>query len=273
MSAEDSANSGGAGSSLSVSTDSSNVDILKLLYDKYALYEEYLDAETMIALSDINRLNKIRDMRDEARMQFEKMGKSELSSSNFEHHKLKSIFHNSFEITERSDALGVLLPPSDEGIRERSKLVNYKHIDSLSKSQQQLLSAQKELIASRASAKDRQALKEDLKEYPAAIKELLLELPSYPATFPPPDRAYCMSLIRAAVLPISRPVLSEDAQLGKRKKEDDDDDETENTGFSGANNNIKYDDIFRIRARARHAKSESERERFGGGPSLSSFLA
>lgn len=257
-------------STLASSTDG-GVDVSQLLLDRYNLCEDFLYAESLLGLSDIVRLNRLRQLRDESKLAYESFetsksmnatGSSSSASTMLLESRQLEIFYPGMLLSERYELPGCNLPSIDRAMTERNQIKKLVHI--LTKQNIENLSASHfstttgSSTVGNASGSLSTALSgvngsgagvvvnstlEDLnnQQYvsmPKILKELLFDLPSYQG--PMPDIDYCLGYIGGFILP-ARP-SDEDVVKNNRVEEEEEQ----------ADSWDKRDDEFRRRKRQRY---------------------
>ena len=228
------------------------------LQETLQLWDDYLNAESILGVSDINRMNEIRLSRDKARLRLDELLRAKYVATSTESTALISkfrdrtkvfgIFETAGEITERYEVLACTYPVDDEDLRERSKGKLLLH--EMLKQENDRMMALKEAGVKR-SKRDQGGDVDDGLNLPQIIRDLLPKLSGSSSSLPLPDLNGFIKHLRGLVLP-PRPsvvmTVADDLDNIDRKPlwltgGDDDDDVEDATHLR--------DDIFRRRQRAR----------------------
>jgi hypothetical protein len=243
------------------------------------LWEEYLSSETTLGLSDVTRLNELREQRDKAKAAFEDVERSKQSGivlgtaaadalfAEAAAARVRGLFEGAYEIAERYEAVGPFtFDGGDSSLRQRSR--GRKYLDEVSQQESDRMAALRD-AGNRRSKRDRggggggddSEGPSHLSGVPSILREFLPKLPSHSGSVP--DIEGFMRQLRTLVMP-PRPASDENDAKRARTSEgpvgagggsadwvqamesrnDEDDEEVEE--MMGAR-----DDIFRQRMRSR----------------------
>ncbi len=203
-------------SSTSVTPGASNHAALKA---ELELWEEYLRAETTLGLSDIARLNELRERRDRVKLAFEEAERHRLgivfSSKEEARAAQRGIFHPAQDLSDRYDNKSGCtvwtLPEADRAVQERCGLVLGTATDgrATSASGKRSRGGDVGLAAlagrTRSSAGDREVLNMStefhlsLAGLPVILRDLLAKLPFH--TGPLPDVDGFVRHMKSVILP------------------------------------------------------------------------
>jgi hypothetical protein len=220
------------------------------------LWEDYVDAENILGLSDLNRMNRLRSKRDKARSLLADVTRSKISKER-ERSSTSSLFDSPRDITDRYDALCCSLPQADGDLTDRSRGKDL--VEEIQKQETAQLIALRD-VGKKGSKKDvggsgQTTDTPNLLGVPPILREFLSKLPTQ-YVGPIPDIQGFIRHLKNMVLP-PRPASDDrdghdssaapswlSATVQYENGDDDNDDDDDNDG-------IIRDDIFRKRQRAR----------------------
>ena len=216
------------------------------------LWEDYVDAENILGLSDLNRMNELRSKRDKARSLLADLTRSRNNKDNNRARNISSLFDSPHDISDKYHTLCCTVPQADSDLKERSRGKDL--VEEMQKLETAQLIALREVTGKKVK-KEGNATTEtpNLLGVPPILREFLSKLPTQYVGQLPDIQGFIRHL-KNMVLPPRPSDVSEDASAAPswlsatvQYENGDDDDFDENDA------DIVRDDIFRKRQRARLA--------------------
>lgn len=232
------------------------------LRDQLELWEDYLNAETILGLSGIDRLDILRNCRDAARQAYEDSERAKhvitgsaavAAAESASSARTEGIFEYSNQLIERYSGIASTIPEVDSALSERSRSFGGRATAAAAPAEGSTAARSRRWGSTANESQDTSSTADTL-GVPQVLRSFINKLPPYMAPSMPDFDAFARSL-RGLILP-PRPMVEEDVAVGSKRaapgsewlaglgNEDDDaagDDLTSAT----------RDDIFRQRQRAR----------------------
>jgi hypothetical protein len=244
----------------------------KSLKEQLQLWENYLQAETILGLSDIIRLDELRACRDHVKSLVEALesaghGGSDdtVESDSIRSKNIQGIFERSRDLCERYSSVSMNPNKSDLALRDRSRGKSFLHEVIRKEKEHQVFIKEAATTTKAASSAAKRLgdnvsadLEASLLGIPAVIRELLSKLPTNTSSTPLPDVESFVKQLKNIVLP-PRPSPSEFAEQAnvadkslKRDRKDEENDDLDDDGEGLISlTQSRADDIFRKRQRDR----------------------
>lgn len=222
------------------------------LQETLMLWEEYLEAEMKLGLSNVSHINEIRSKRDKARTLFdERHSARNAVSSTSNNSRVFGLYESPYELSERYDSIVCAKPVYDEDLRQRSN--GRVLLNELSRQESERMAALREAGVKQKgkrkatnAADDSAAADEfsNLTGVPSVLKDLLPKLPANIG--PVPDLQGFIKHLRGLVLPPRPTVAIEESDLDSVSRTS-----WQTSMYDNEDDNDDLDDIFRRRQKMR----------------------
>lgn len=218
------------------------------------LWEDYVDAENILGLSDLNRMNQLRSKRDKARSLLSDLTRSRNKDHNRERNNVYSLFDSPHDISDKYHALCCTVPQADSDLKERSRGKGL--VEEMQRLETAQLIALREVTGKKGKKDGNTASAEtpNLLGVPPILREFLSKLPVQYVGQLPDIQGFIRHLKNMVLPPRPATDISEDSTAAPswlsatvQYDNGDDDDFDENDA------DIIRDDVFRRRQRARLA--------------------
>ena len=219
------------------------------------LWEDYVDAENILGLSDLNRMNELRSKRDKARALLTDLTRSRNNKDKTrERSNIYSLFDSPHDISDKYHSLCCTVPQADSDLKERSRGKDL--VEEMQKLETAQLIALREVTGKKGKKEGITSAAEtpNLLGVPPILREFLSKLPGQYIGQLPDIQGFIRHLKNMVLPPRPATEVSEDSSaapswLNATVQYDNGDEDD----FDENDLDTVRDDIFRRRQRARLA--------------------